>query len=305
MAPIKFTTTTKRKIFLKSSIPIASKNYKSKTTSKSRASDKKSSSQARVQFFTGKTPAQIEQDQKDKQAIVVKQRQEAQKEILIKPIIKKELITQKSLFDLKQVKTDKTKLEQLKQSQVKQKLDLEKPIFKPSIKKVDIQKEQYKNFKNVPKDIGSGLYEVGKEIVVFSKDAVVGSYNYGKSLANRHEQGEKTPISNDIIKIAQGGANVYNFVKNNPKTAGAIVGMAVAQGGTDFGTAFIKNPVKTTTKAAAYLFPGTIIEGGVKTAGLGIKGVKTTIQTSRLNKLTKLVSPINEASLTLSQTNKI
>jgi len=89
MAPIKFTTTTKRKIFLKSSIPIASKNYKSKTTSKSRASDKKSSSQARVQFFTGKTPAQIEQEQKDKQAIELQRIKDIDKKLKLETLTKK------------------------------------------------------------------------------------------------------------------------------------------------------------------------------------------------------------------------
>lgn len=167
-----------------------------------------------------------------------------------------------------------------------------------------ISKEQFTLLKNAPKDIATGLYEVGKDFIVTGKDLVVGSYNYGKSLRKRFEKGENFPLFNDISKIAKGSVDVAKFVVNNPKKSASIVGIAAVSLGRDYLDDFLENPVKTVTKTSGYLFPGTIIKGGVKTAGLGVKGVKTVTQAKRLANLERKVSSLRK-TITLRQNNKL
>lgn len=145
--------------------------------------------------------------------------------------------------------------------------------------------------KTAPKNVATGLFEVGKEIVGFVGGSIKGSFNYGRNLRRRFDKGENNPLKNDVVKIVSGTVSVGKFVKDNPLAAAAIVGAASKDLGGQLKTSFVKNPVKTTTKAAAYLFPGTIIKGGVKTVGLGVKGVKSGVQAKRLVGLAKTVKP--------------
>lgn len=164
---------------------------------------------------------------------------------------------------------------------------------------------QIRQLKNAPKDIVTGLYEVGKELVTIPISAVIGSYNYGKSLRVRYEKGENNPLKNDIVKLGKGTVSVAKFVGNNPKEAAAIVGLFAAASGKEFATAFAKNPVKTTTKAVAYLFPGTVLKGGAAVVKTGAKGVKTMAQAKRLSGLNKITNIAKQGSLTVSQTKKL
>jgi len=228
------------------------------------------------------------------------------KEVKIDP----KLIRQKAFFKVKETKIQQKLIKQKSLFNKIQKTNKITTIERQKVKsffdntREDVRKEFFKQLKEAPKNIGKGLYEVGKEVVVLSKDAIVGSYNYGKGLVKRIEAGEKTPLDNDIKKLAQGTVNVGKFIKNNPREALAITGAAGTSLGKDFKEAFINNPVKTTTKSVAYLFPGTIVKGTVKTAGLGTKGVTSTIQAKRLIKLEKTVKPLRTA-IPLKQNNKL
>ena len=50
--------------------------------------------------------------------------------------------------------------------------------MKPPVKKFQL-------LKDAPKNIALGVFEFGKEIVTLGKDAVVGSFNFGKNLRKR------------------------------------------------------------------------------------------------------------------------
>lgn len=233
-----------------------------------------------------------------------------------KLIVKKRIIEpistfRKSTTDLR----DKLKVTSLKSSdkQLLQKV-FNKQSLTPAQKKQAsilskkqgdlILKTQFLLFKNAPKDVALGVFEFGKELVTLSKNALVGSFNFGKNLRKRFEAGENNPLKNDVIKIAKGTVSVIKFVKNNPEIAAAIVGTAGVNLGKDFGTAFINNPVKTTTKAALYLFPATIIRGGIKAAGTTKKGLQSTAAAIKLSKLNKITSPV-KASLTANQNARL
>ena len=178
-----------------------------------------------------------------------------------------------------------------------------KTTFKPKQKPLSERKLEI--LKDAPKDIAVGLFEVGKEILSIPPKAIKGSFNFGKNLRKRFDNGENNPLFNDVKRLGQGTVSVAKFVKDDPKGSAVIVGLAATSLGTQLQTEFIKNPVKTTTKAVAYLFPGTIIKGGVKTVGLGTKGVKGVIQAKRLLTLEKTVKPLMTAGLTVTQLKKI
>ncbi len=167
-----------------------------------------------------------------------------------------------------------------------------------------LTKKQISLLKNVPKDILTGLFEVGKELLTIPVTAVKSSFKFGRSLRKRFEAGENHPLFTDVNKLATGTIAVGTFVKNKPKEAAAIVALAGSAATKAFGTAFQRNPVKTTTKAFAYLFPGTVIKGGVKAAKLGKLGVTTVIQAKRLKKLEKIVKGAR-VGLTKAQNKKL
>lgn len=169
----------------------------------------------------------------------------------------------------------------------------------------NLKKAQLNILKNAPKDVATGVFEVGKEIVTLGKDAVVGSFNFGRNLVKRKESGEKNPLANDISKLATGVITVSTFVAKNPKQAAAIVGAAAATGGGQFRDAFFKNPVKTTTKAALYLFPGTAVKGGAKTIKLLGGNIKTIKQATKFKKLQLQTRLLKTSKLSVKQTNKI
>jgi len=168
-----------------------------------------------------------------------------------------------------------------------------------------LTKKQITLLKRAPKDIATGLFEVGKELLSIPVVAVKKSFKFGRGLRKRFEAGENNPLFNDVKKLGVGTANVAKFVKNNPGKAASIVALAGGAATRQFGTAFVKNPVKTTTKAVAYLFPGTIIKGGIKTAKLGQKGVQTVAQAKRLQTLDKAVKPARAGGLTTAQTKRL
>ena len=129
--------------------------------------------------------------------------------------------------------------------------------------------KQINLLKNAPKEIVTGLFEVGKDTVMLPVDAIKGSYNYGISLVKRFENRENNPLMKDIVKLGSGTSSIAKFVLLKPKKAAAIVGLAGAKVGKTLFNEFINNPIKTTTKAIAILFSGKFV-GKV---GEGIKKV--------------------------------
>jgi len=168
-----------------------------------------------------------------------------------------------------------------------------------------LERRQLELLKSAPKDIATGLYEVGKELVLLPVKAVRGSYNYGKSLRTRYERGENNPLTKDIIKLGKGTVSVAKFVKNNPKESVAIVGLYASVVGRSLEKEFIKNPIKTTTKAVAYLFTGTVIKGGVGVVKIGAKGVTSVAQAKRLATLSKSINAAKQGALTTAQSVKL
>lgn len=127
----------------------------------------------------------------------------------------------------------------------------------------NLTRQQIKLLKNAPKDIVVGLYEVGKEIVMLPISAVKVSYDYGVNIGKRIKRGEDNPILNDVKKVGRGTKEVATFVKNNPKAAAAIVGTVSVALGKNMLNDFIKNPVKTMTKAVGYFYSGRVISKGI------------------------------------------
>jgi len=108
---------------------------------------------------------------------------------------------------------------------------------------------------------------VGKGLYSMFVQPVASAFDYGRSLVKR-AQFKKTSafeiLKKDIELITKGTKSTYKFVKENPVTAAIIVNTAIAQGLDSSKKDFVKNPAETLGLAMAYLFPGSIIKGGVK-----------------------------------------
>jgi hypothetical protein len=131
---------------------------------------------------------------------------------------------------------------------------------------IKLGKDRFNIAKNLPKDIGLGIWEVGKETLVFGKDVIKGAYNYGyKSSEKANKQGKSVltvmikDYGNLVEKVVKGTYKTGKFIKDNPKVSASIVGAVALQLGTNYLKDFLKNPVKTLTKSIAYLYGGKIV----------------------------------------------
>lgn len=159
-----------------------------------------------------------------------------------------------------------------------------------------------KGLVGVTRGVGKGLFE----IVTIPAKALKTSFNYGRTLRKRAEAGESYPLNNDVKKLALGTVKVSSYVKNNPGKSASIVAAGAAGVGKDIKKAFQKDPAEATGKAIAYLFPGTIVKGGVKAVGLGTKGVKSTAQAANLVRAnSKVKVALARGGLTTSQTKSL
>ena len=154
--------------------------------------------------------------------------------------------------------------------------------------------------------LGKGVGEGIKEIITLPFHALKNSFEYGRQLRRRAEAGDDSPLNKDIKKLAIGTVSVASFVKKNPRQAAAIVAAGAAGVGGDINAAFKKDPAFATGKAVAYLFPGTIIKGGVQAAGLGTKGIRSTTQAVNLIRSNKKVSvAVSRGNLASSQLKSV
>jgi hypothetical protein len=171
-----------------------------------------------------------------------------------------------------------------------------------------LTKQQITLLKNAPKDIAKGLFEVAKEVVVLSKDAVIGAYNYGYNASERAYANNESVLNvfgRDIKKVVKGTNAAAKFVIENPGKAAAIVGAAASQSGKSYKSAFLNNPVKTLTKTAVYLFPGTVLKGVGAVGKVGVKGVTSLTRAKRLVSLNKVTNAARQGSLSVAQAKKL
>jgi len=144
--------------------------------------------------------------------------------------------------------------------------------------------------------------------LVLGKDSVVGAYNYGyraSEQANKNGESVLNVFGRDIKKVAKGTKAAAKFVIENPEKAAAIVGAAASQSGKSYKTAFLNNPVKTLTKTAVYLFPGTVLKGAGAVGKAGVKGATSLTQAKRLASLNKVTNVARQGSLSVAQAKKL
>lgn len=145
------------------------------------------------------------------------------------------------------------------------------------------------------KDLSNFGIGIGKGLKDLFVDPLIGSFNYGRSLVSRAEKGNTRAIKiliRDVKKLSNGIKNTVLFVKKNPITTGIIVSAAIGTGLKLTKFEFKKNPVESLGRAIAWFFPGKIIKAGGKGISAIGKGVKSSIQLTRLTQLNKLLKPI-------------
>lgn len=155
---------------------------------------------------------------------------------------------------------------------------------------------QLKLLKNAPKNIGIGLWEVGVEVVTFPVDVVVGAFNYGRNAVTRSEKtGRKDIFAQDAKKALNKFANftgkVSGFIIENPKEAAIITGVAASAGAGIAMKSFAKNPVKSLTKATAYIFSGQILKYSGKAVTGSVKTISN-LKRMHVSKETRLIKNI-------------
>lgn len=133
----------------------------------------------------------------------------------------------------------------------------------------DLTRAQLSILKNIPKNVGLGVWEVGKETVVFSYSVLKGAYNLGYKAGYNPKK-----FANDtktlFVKGSLALGKVSGYVIKNPKKSAAIVGVAVSMGLKSSVNSFAKNPVKSLTKALTYIYGGRAL-----TKLPGVKQVRT------------------------------
>lgn len=153
---------------------------------------------------------------------------------------------------------------------------------------------------NDAKSFGTG---VGKGLYAIFGQPVESSFNYGRGLVIRAEQkGTRTVniLKNDVVSAAKTTGSVAKLVAQNPTIAATAVSLAASAGLKQTKDAFKRNPAEATGYALAFLAPGTIIKGALKTTSVTAKVAtqvtKATISTKNIAKVTSQVSKLGGAA---------
>lgn len=180
--------------------------------------------------------------------------------------------------------------------------------------------------KNSPKDLFMAGYEVGEELANLTKKSLSAAYNYGYKTSEKANNNKTSVLKyfyKDLSKVVsfpvksaykygystskianENKKSVLNYFYKDAKAAGVVVGAYALQIGTDLKKDFLKNPVKTTTKAVIYMFPETIFakgKTGFKTVIEATKSQYRGISAPIYKETNKAIKEYNKAIKTLAE----
>lgn len=147
-----------------------------------------------------------------------------------------------------------------------------------------------------PKDIGLGVFEVGKEIVTLPGKAITGAINLGKSLARQaNKQGRPVlnVVNERLVNVQKAGENIQDFIIKNPETAFALASAFSKKTAKGIEKDLLRNPVKATSKLVTeVLSPVALTKGLRLTKALTAKVNLNVFSPSKIKSLTNQIAQL-------------